>query len=101
MVPITAENVKVLQDEDTINECLTFVKNENGKPEAIAGKHDDLVMALAIAHEIRVQQSSDISAAETGTAWSADMWEDYNNASQTEREYLLRRWGRPKGDRRE
>lgn len=53
---VIRENVKVLQDEDTINECLTFVKNENGKPEAIPGKHDDLVMALAIAYGIRHQQ---------------------------------------------
>lgn len=37
-------------DLDTLNEMLTFVRNEKGKPEAMIGKHDDLVMALCIAH---------------------------------------------------
>jgi phage terminase large subunit len=46
----------VLQDTVTINECLTFVRNENGKAEAIEGEHDDTVMALAIAYGIRHQQ---------------------------------------------
>jgi hypothetical protein len=53
---IIRENVSVLQDVTTINECLTFVKNENGKAEAIEGEHDDTVMALAIAYGIRHQQ---------------------------------------------
>ena len=53
---VVRENVSVLQDTVTINECLTFVKNENGKPEAIPGEHDDTVMALAIAYGIRHQQ---------------------------------------------
>lgn len=53
---IIRENVRVLQDTVTINECLTFVRNENGKAEAIEGEHDDTVMALAIAYGIRHQQ---------------------------------------------
>lgn len=36
---------------------LTFVVNERGRPEAMAGEHDDRVMALAIAHYSRGQQS--------------------------------------------
>lgn len=34
---------------------LTFVKNEKGRPEAQEGAHDDLVMGLAIAYEIKDQ----------------------------------------------
>ncbi len=44
-------------DIDTLNEMLTFVKNDKGKPEAMIGKHDDLVMAKAIAHQVREQGS--------------------------------------------
>ena len=29
------------------------------------------------------------------TKWSADMWEDYNNASDSEREYLIQKYGKP------
>ena len=42
-------------DIPTLNEMLTFVKNQKGKPEAIVGKHDDLVMSLAITHFIGQQ----------------------------------------------
>lgn len=58
LTKILREDISVLQDEGTIDECLTFVKTENGKAEAIAGKHDDLVMALAIAYGIRHQQET-------------------------------------------
>ena len=44
-------------DAETLREMLTFVKKDGGKTEAISGCHDDLVMALAIAHHISSQQS--------------------------------------------
>ena len=37
-------------DADTLREMTTFVKKDNGRQEAVSGAHDDLVMALAIAH---------------------------------------------------
>lgn len=61
---ILRENISVLQDENTIDECLSFVKNENGKAEAVQGKHDDLVMALAIAYGVRHQQETMIETKE-------------------------------------
>ena len=42
---------------DTLKEALTFIKNENGRPEAQEGYHDDLIMAKAIAHYIRPSQT--------------------------------------------
>ena len=38
-----------ISDRSTINELMTFVKDEKGKPQAQPGCHDDRVMALAIA----------------------------------------------------
>lgn len=46
-------------DIDTLKEMTTFVKKENGKMEAIVGAHDDLVMALAIAHFISSKEPKD------------------------------------------
>lgn len=43
---------------ETLKEMLTFVKKENGSMEALDGLHDDLVMALAIAHFISSQQET-------------------------------------------
>ncbi len=38
---------------------LTFVRNEKGKAEAQEGKHDDLIMGLAIANYARGQEQGE------------------------------------------
>lgn len=53
LVRIVREESHTINDRESINEMLTFVRNEKGKPEAQAGYHDDLTMALAIAHYVR------------------------------------------------
>ena len=40
-------------DKDFLSECLTFVRNDVGRPEADEGKHDDEVIATGICHFIR------------------------------------------------
>lgn len=54
---IVLEEVDKLNDKDTLEEMLVFVRNEKGRAEAKEGCHDDLVMGLAIAYYIRSQQS--------------------------------------------
>ena len=46
---------ELLRDRDTLEEMLTFVRNARGRPEAESGAHDDCVMALGIALEVREQ----------------------------------------------
>lgn len=41
-----------IYDKPTIKELLSFIINKQGKPEAEAGAHDDLVMSLAIAWQM-------------------------------------------------
>jgi len=36
-----------------LKECLTFIRNEQGRPEAAIGKHDDEVIATGICHYVR------------------------------------------------
>ena len=36
-----------------LQECLVFIKNDMGRPEAMDGKHDDLIICTGIAHYIR------------------------------------------------
>ena len=38
-----------------LTECRTFVADERGRSAAAAGSHDDLVMAIAIAHAVRAE----------------------------------------------
>ena len=48
-------------DRAFLQECLTFVRNKVGKPEAMEGKKDDRVMAEAIAFEIRKNAPSELN----------------------------------------
>jgi phage terminase large subunit len=89
---------ELICDRATLEEMLTFVRNEDFRPEAQEGAHDDLVMSLAIALAIGDQQSNVCETAEDEptAVWTADMWEDFRAADRETKEYLLRRWGRPK-----
>lgn len=53
LVEVVREHPEWLNDRDTLNEMLTFVRNENGRPEAQDGAHDDCVMSLGIAYYTR------------------------------------------------
>jgi len=55
LVKIMRENIDLIYDRDTLNEAMTFIRNEKGRPEAQQGYHDDLIMGLAIAYYIRQQ----------------------------------------------
>lgn len=56
LVQFAKEHINLINDRDTLEEMLTFVRNEKGRPEAQNGAHDDLIIALAIAYHIRSQQ---------------------------------------------
>ena len=88
---------ELITDFDTLGEMLTFIYAEGRRPQAEQGEHDDLVMALAIAHFIRPQQSTRIKApSENGRVnWTEDMWEDFRNGSPSQREMMLKLWGDP------
>lgn len=96
LIRIMRENVSLVNDATTLEEMLTFVRNEDLRPEAEAGAHDDCIMALAIAYYVRPQQTMQISDPDSGKrTWSEDQWEDYRKANAHDREIMLRMWGRP------
>lgn len=93
---VARENLELIGDWGTLGEMLTFVYDERRRPAAELGKHDDLVMALAIAHQIRPQQRYTRAPKPGGkTAWTKTMWEDYWAADAAQRAYLRKRWGEP------
>jgi hypothetical protein len=55
LVQVVREHTETINDKDTLEELLTIIKNEKGRTEAPEGGHDDQMMGLAIAHEIRSQ----------------------------------------------
>lgn len=50
-------NSIIFNSEDLLKECLTLVVN-NGKPEAMDGKHDDCVIAGSIAAQMLIEEST-------------------------------------------
>ena len=55
LIEIVREETDLLNDSDTLEELLTIIRNEKGRIEAAEGGHDDQMMGLAIAYEIRNQ----------------------------------------------
>ena len=96
LIQAAREDIGIVSDEDTLQEMLTFVRNEQWRPEAEEGAHDDCIMALAIAHYVRPHQSYLTHQEEKSRKWTEDMWEDYRNATQKEKAQLRRMWGNPR-----
>lgn len=96
LVEYMRDNLQGIHDADTLREALTFIRTEQGRAEAEEGEHDDLLLALGIALMARGQQQMTLTEkGEDRTAhWTADMWEDYENADADLREYLLQKWSK-------
>lgn len=60
-VTLARESIELENDVQTLGEMLVFVRDENGRPAAQEGEHDDCVMADAICNEIRTQQSMTVT----------------------------------------
>ena len=55
LIEIVREHSETINDKETLEELLTIIRNEKGRIEAPEGGHDDQMMSLAIAHQIREQ----------------------------------------------
>ena len=79
----------------TLGEMITFVYDENRKPQAATGEHDDLVIAAAIAHSVRGQQRYSVQEdAADRKHWTADMWADWRRADAETKKRLESEWRR-------
>lgn len=92
---VSMHDMDMITDYETLGEMITFVRGDDGKPAAEEGEHDDLVMSLAIAHHVRSQQETTVKAESVARKWTADQWEDYDAASEEEREAMIKQWGKP------
>ena len=92
---VAINDMDMITDYETLGEMITFVRGDDGKPAAEEGEHDDLVMSLAIAHHVRSQQETTVKAEAVARKWTADQWEDYESASEEEREAMIKQWGKP------
>jgi hypothetical protein len=56
MITFSNENISCFADIDTLYEMLTFIYDKNGRPDAMSGKHDDLLFSHMIALQVQSQQ---------------------------------------------
>lgn len=98
LVRIVREDIEIINDIKTLQEMLSFIRNDKGRPEAETGQHDDLVMGLAIAYQLYMsnQQSHELPGkGNRKVRWESDQWEDYYNADTEQRRLLIAKWGDP------
>lgn len=95
LVQAFRDDPEMVRDRETLKEMKVFNYNDDHRPEALPGEHDDLVMALAIANAIRDQQRAEPEPRKDPSTkhWTRDMWEDYNAADAETKKHLKEIWG--------
>lgn len=74
LIEIVREHCDTINSRETLEELLTIIRNERGRIEAPQGGHDDQMMSLAIAHQIREQVvfPSDVIAVKPQTHFNVE-----------------------------
>ena len=100
LVRVMRDRKETVVDRDTLEEMLTFVRNEKGRPEAQEGKHDDCIMALGIAHHLRdFMPRIPPHEQKPAVVWEDDIWIDYYNADEQMRRKMIETFGNPFGEK--
>lgn len=95
-IDVIHHQIEQINDISTLQECLTFIYNEKGRPDAMEGKHDDLLFSEMIANEARQQQRYEIARpVKPKRKYTKDMRDDWEAASPKERARLMELWGEP------
>ena len=91
---LVEEYLELIQDIPTLQEMLTFICDENNKPDAMSGKHDDLLFSDMIVNQIRTQQQMKKTNQKDFelNKLPFDLQQDYYNANEKGKQYLLSKW---------
>lgn len=93
---LVENNTDLINDIPTLEEAMTFIYDDKGRPDAMEGKHDDMLFSDMIAEQIREQQSRTKAHENVKrTKYTADMMEDYRSATDEERKEMIKLWGEP------
>lgn len=90
---LVRDNPEYINDIDTINEMLSFVRDDTGKPTAEVGEHDDRVIAYAIALQTAILTPDElkIPAKELKGYYTETELEDLGYSRYQIKEYLAGR----------
>ena len=83
LIEVVREHADTINDRETLEELLTIVRNEKGRIEAPEGGHDDDMMGLAIAHQIRDQVVFDSEVIQMPPHHNFNIERDYSISGET------------------
>lgn len=72
-IDVINNSIGLFADIETLQEAITFVYDDNGRPDAMEGRHDDLLFSDMIANEIRTQQRFTVETGKEKSRYEADM----------------------------
>lgn len=77
---------------------ITKIQKDKNKPNVYAKMPHDLTHSVDGLRYFCVYWTipADILSQKNERKWTSDMWEDYKNASDKDKQYLVERWGAPK-----
>lgn len=79
-----------------INDLPSLIRDEKKPTDCSTLPHEITHMPDALRYfAVFWWRGNDILDASKRRKWTPDMWEDYNNASESEREYLIQKYGKP------
>lgn len=96
VVDVVREDCDSINDKTTLREGITFIKDNNGKPQAMEGKHDDTILALGIGHYLRGFQqvfTGHKNVNKPTFKWPSDLKQDYYKADKEIRERMIEKYG--------
>lgn len=73
---LVEEYLQLIVDIPTLKQMLTFVYDKNGRPDAMPGEHDDLLIADCILNEISDQQTTIVQKEQKQIYTEDDYYED-------------------------
>lgn len=78
--------------------CLKKILADKNKPNQYAKTPHELTHSVDSARYFCVYWTipADILSAGKRKKWTSDMWEDYNNANDRDKQLLIQKWGEPK-----
>lgn len=95
-IDIINNHIDLFTDVTTLQEALTFVYDENNRPDALSGKHDDLLISDMIANECRQQQSFEAEKPKKPKGhYTKEMLADWQKGNADERKVMETMWGSP------
>lgn len=96
LVDLCSAGLEIISDRATLEEMQTFIRNDDFRPEADAGAHDDCIMAYAIAVMARSQAViPEAAPSARKVKWRRDQIEDYERGSEAQRAMMRSLWGEP------